>query len=144
MTSVWLLPACAAPTLSAESATSAPEQLTTLPNISSDTWDGEWSSFVIWEDGSSLDCGVTLQTTGQDVTGSLDCGDYATGTVRGTLTDDLRSISGFVDDSLGNKDVPFEWFLVPDNADQFKGNLNIYAWCGNRENASFPRPCVIP
>lgn len=138
------LQACAAPTKPAVTAalpTIILEQPTPPPSLPSDIWDGKWSSFIIFEDGSNLECRIALQTAELNVTGTLDC-DNATGTIRGTLSEDFRSISGFVDDSLGNKNVEFKWELIPENMGQFNGWLRTYAWCGNRETESFPRPCT--
>ncbi len=85
---------------------------------------------------------VILNQDGDTVTGSFDIGGGNMVTLQGTLSADGSTLTGLWFDSANSG--PFSWQMI--NANQFIGNRNdrFYEWCGYRNGAGFPSPCMAP
>ncbi len=126
----WLLQACSAQTTAA-----------TQPI----TWDGEWLSRAVNE-YTTLSCAISLTTSGKAINGNFDCAEgFITGTLTGTISEDLLSVSGTLQSSIDDNPETFEWHRNTDNIGQFVGNHDgTYEWCGAREGIPLPDPCFGP
>ena len=63
-------------------------------------------------------------------------------TMTGSLSADNKTLSGTW--GSGMHDGPFVWHWL--NQKQFNGNIDngLGAWCGYREGAGQPSPCMYP
>jgi hypothetical protein len=84
---------------------------------------------------------VTLNQTNSTITGSFTIGDL-TVNLSGSLSADDQTLSGTWDD--GSDTGPFTWQFINEN--QFTGNRNsgMIEWCGYRQGAGYPSPCMGP
>jgi len=84
---------------------------------------------------------VTLNQTDNNVSGSFIVGGV-TVTLEGSLSSDWQLFTGTWDD--GTNSGPFEWKMISVN--QFIGNMDNgdYEWCGARNGADIPSPCMGP
>lgn len=117
-------------------ATQPPTPTNTATPTSPYIWDGNWTT---WPEGGGT-CTMTLTKTGLSIEGTYNCpdGGYG-GTVSGTLSADLRTVTGTWDTGGTGS---FEWQRKVANPNQFVGNWNdTQYWCGARAGASQPDPC---
>jgi hypothetical protein len=104
-------------------------------------WSGTWTTFY-GNPGGLLDTYiVTLNQNNNKVTGSFMTGSV-TVNLSGTLSNDDQTLTGTYDD--GSVTGSFVWEMI--NRDQFVGNSDSgsYAWCGYRNGAGRPSPCLGP
>jgi hypothetical protein len=104
-------------------------------------WSGTWTTFIGDPAGPYDTVTVTINQTDMSVTGSFSYagGDYS---LSGTLSADRMTLSGTWNRS--GSTGPFLWHWL--NMNQFNGNEDNgnYAWCGYREGAGQPSPCLYP
>jgi uncharacterized protein YraI len=122
-------------------ATQPPTSTPTFTPTPEIMWEGDWT---MWYGPAPLTaCSLHLTRSGSTIDGTYDCGLF-TGTVHGTLSGDLKKISGTWTTNLptnGN----FDW-MIKKNTNQFIGNYDGSPndWCGAKNGASQPSPCLWP
>lgn len=104
-------------------------------------WSGHWDVWVAGTPGT-----MTLSQTGDSVSGSLSAtgADYA---MSGTASDGGRTLSGTLTSTA--LPTPLPWvFRMTSDMQQFRGVYTVggtqYAWCGARNGAGQPSPCLGP
>jgi len=111
-------------------------------------WGGDWSARIAPEDAVfSLVYSMTVTVDGRNFTAVVDLGAEGIMNVLGTISDDYLSVSGTW--SGGASTGTFELYAL--GTDQFQGNHanpldpdDVLAWCGGREGAGIPSPCMKP
>ncbi|MCB2202828.1 hypothetical protein KQH56_02360 [bacterium] len=108
-------------------------------------WDGTWTMYN-GDPGGPFDVyAMTLTVNGSTMTGQVYEGGVWTADLNGTVSDNLLAAYGSwaSNTSTGS----FEFFALGSN--QFQGNginntnpNNVYAWCGGRNGAGQPSPCL--
>ncbi|MBW8011634.1 MAG: hypothetical protein FVQ83_10410 [Chloroflexi bacterium] len=103
-------------------------------------WNGTWT---IWIDGGPNGEAMTTTQTGNTIFATFDDGGmiYA---VNGTVSDDGCTATG----TAGDQGFPPIWtftWMMQANLNQFYGNHDVTDyWCGARNGASQPSPCLGP
>ena len=102
-------------------------------------WSGTWTTSQQFE-GVSEEYIIELTQSNDTVTGSyMRLGLLVT--MNGTLSADKQVLSGTISNDTGS--APFTLRLI--NLNQFIGNADeTVAWCGHREGAGLPSPCMGP
>lgn len=103
-------------------------------------WSGSWSVNVQGTNGS-----MSLSQSGSSVSGSLSLLNN-TYNIAASTSDGGRRANGDVLQD-GEVIVDFTWYML-DNTTQFRGSYeqgpNTYPWCGYRDGAGYPSPCMWP
>jgi len=101
-------------------------------------WTGTWTTSQGLPGASHETFMVTLTQTNLTVTGSIE----GFIDLNGTLSPDGSTLTGTWSDPPASG--PFEFKMI--NLNQFTGNINNreYEWCGYRNNAGVPSPCMGP
>lgn len=103
-------------------------------------WASSWSVLVNQTAGT-----MNLTQNGSSVSGSLVSGGESY-TISAGTSDGGRQASGDVLQN-GNQVVKFQWYML-ENTDQFRGSYvlgqSTYPWCGYRNGAGNPSPCLWP
>lgn len=104
-------------------------------------WSGDWS---VWLGGSPA--AMSLKQSGSSVSGQL----VAPGTmydISGTTSEGGRTLSGNVTSASLPAPVPYVFRMTSD-MQQFRGKYPVngkdYPWCGARNGAGQPSPCMGP
>jgi hypothetical protein len=109
-------------------------------------WEGEWSTVIAPEDAPiAIFYSMTITVDGKDFYAVVCSGSNCFMNATGIISDDNLSVSGtysaFVDQTGA-----FELFALGTN--QFQGNItqgtDVLGWCGDREGAGIPSPCMKP
>ncbi len=106
------------------------------------TWEGDWTIWIVIDQPYQLT--MTLSQSGDLISGTSTTGDGETvTTINGVLSADFASGTWVDDQGFSGT---FEWRQI--NANQFIGKWQQtdtpYAWCGARDGASQPDPCLGP
>ena len=105
-------------------------------------WDGAWSVWLGSEGGGDLlvEAEMTVNISGDNFTGTLTLmGETAD--INGVINADHTSASGTWTSTMDAG--PFIFYWISDT--QFNGNWNgTGAWCGARDGAAQPDPCLKP
>ena len=108
-------------------------------------WSGSWNH----SDDGGGPYTINIAVTGSSLSGSFAAGG-SNFTVAGTISPDGMSVSGTLTDTTAVTSGPFNWFIVPgSNNNQFNGNGDTgvgatFGWCGWRNGAVMPVPCLGP
>lgn len=103
-------------------------------------WGGSWNVSVRNANGT-----MSLSQSGSSISGTLTL-EGLSYQIAASTSDGGRQANGDVLQN-GNAVVDFTWFML-DNTDQFQGSYeqgqNTYPWCGYRDGAGYPSPCMWP
>lgn len=103
-------------------------------------WGGSWTVNVNNSAGT-----MSLSQSGSSISGSLTVGGQNYD-IAASTGDGGRQANGEVLQN-GNKLVDFQWYML-DNTDQFRGSYlqgqSTLPWCGYRDGAGYPSPCLWP
>lgn len=104
-------------------------------------WTGTWITRYGPPGGPYYDITVTLDQTNSSVNGSFTFMTQAY-SIYGTLSEDYMTLSGTWDN--GTTTGPLLYHMV--NPNQFNGNEDsgTNEWCGYRNSAGLPSPCMYP
>ncbi len=104
-------------------------------------WTGTWTTQYGPPGGPYYDITVILNQTDSNINGSFT---FMTTpyTVYGTLSTDYMTFSGTWDNGTTTGPLLYHWL----NPNQFNGNEDsgTNAWCGYRNSAGMPSPCLYP
>ncbi|TAK13485.1 MAG: hypothetical protein EPO32_05310 [Anaerolineae bacterium] len=106
-------------------------------------WAGSWSLYI---EPFAASYPLSLTQSGLTVSGSFDLGGVPINVV-GTVSADGMTVTGTWTNSSTSDSGSFVWKLKA-NLNQFVGNFvdsgTTYGWCGYRNGASVPSPCLGP
>jgi hypothetical protein len=104
-------------------------------------WTGTWTTAYAEIGDPYITITVSLTQSDDIVYGSFT---YNTMyySLTGSLSDDLRTLSGYWDNGITTGPFLFHWL----NPNQFNGNAanGSIEWCGYRNGAAIPSPCLYP
>lgn len=128
-------------------ATQPPTPTATLTPTPGWDWEGSWNGYLDLGGGTLDLCTMSLDVSGNNISGSYDCGGGLTGTITGSLSNGGQNASGtWLNTFAVSGD--FDWQIKSGNHNQFVGNYESggsnYAWCGARAGSSTPNPCYWP
>lgn len=104
-------------------------------------WNGTWT---IWIDGGPNGAPMTTTQTGNTLFATFDDGGGSIYAVNGTVSDDGCTATGTAGEQGFSPIWTFTWMMQA-NLNQFTGNHDISDfWCGARNGASQPAPCMGP
>lgn len=103
-------------------------------------WSGSWQMWV----GALNFGGVAINQSGNSITGSFVLG-ADTISFTASLSADRQVATGTWTNSSGPTGT-FKWQIKASNINQFVGNIDagLDEWCGSRQGASKPSPCLWP
>lgn len=109
-------------------------------------WGATWT-FYAGASGAYETYVVTVSVSGSTLSGSFNYGGGDTVAFTGTISADQQTASGTYTDSAGPNGI-FQWQIKSGNINQFVGNGAVsgstYDWCGAKNGASQPSPCLWP
>lgn len=104
-------------------------------------WTGSWMTAYAEIGNPYITFQISLSQSGSIVYGSFTYGTLNYD-LTGSLSNDLRTLTGYWDNGITTGPFLFHWL----NPNQFNGNAanGSIEWCGYRNGATIPSPCLYP
>ena len=121
--------------------TTPPTPTPTYTPTPSFDWNGSWQFWVLAQNYTN----ISITQVGDTISGSFLASVTNTVTFSGSLSANFQVATGTWESTAGSSGT-FQWQIKPGNLNQFVGNIDAGSseWCGSKNVASKPSPCLWP